>query len=99
MPALCALAITEPNTEPAGMTDYQLDQVEAPRHHPATVARFTGSPVRVHRLFAKHYGVKAPTRCRLILPRCLVRRPMRVNRSGCFCAQALRGPKYSRVGD
>ena len=35
-----ALAITEPNTE-TGMTDYQLDQVEGPQHHPAAVARLT----------------------------------------------------------
>jgi hypothetical protein len=33
-----ALAITEPSTE-SGMTDYQLDQVEWPQHHPAAVAR------------------------------------------------------------
>src|SRR5258708_826621 len=26
------------------MTDYQLDQVEGPQHHPATVAGFTGPP-------------------------------------------------------
>jgi hypothetical protein len=57
-----ALVITEPNTE-TGMTDYQLDQVEGPRHHPATVARFTGPPAPAHRLSAKHYGAKAPTRC------------------------------------
>jgi hypothetical protein len=56
-----ALAITEPNTE-TGMTDYQLDQVEGPQHHPAAVARFTGPPRPGYRLSAKHYGVKAPTR-------------------------------------
>jgi hypothetical protein len=36
-----ALAITEPNTE-TGMTDYQLDQVEGPQHHPAAIDRLTG---------------------------------------------------------
>jgi hypothetical protein len=56
-----ALAITEPNTE-TGMTDYQLDQVEGPQHHPGAVARITGLPAPTHRLSAKHYGVKAPTR-------------------------------------
>ena len=56
-----ALAITEPSTE-TGMRDYQLDQVDGPRHHPATVARFTGPPAPAHRLSAKHYGAKAPTR-------------------------------------
>jgi hypothetical protein len=56
-----ALAIAEPNTE-AGMTDYQLDQVEGPQHHPGAVARLTGAPKPAHRLSAKHYGVKAPTR-------------------------------------
>jgi hypothetical protein len=55
------LAITEPNTE-TGMTDYQLDQVEAPQHHPGAVARFTGAPKPAYRLSAKHYGGKAPTR-------------------------------------
>jgi hypothetical protein len=48
-----ALAIAEPNTE-TGMTDYRLDQVDAPEHHPAAVARFTGPPAPVHRLSAKH---------------------------------------------
>jgi hypothetical protein len=38
-----ALAITEPNTE-TGMTDYQLDQVEGPQHHPGALARLTGTP-------------------------------------------------------
>lgn len=56
-----ALAIAEPNTE-TGMTDYRLDQVEAPQHHPAAVARLTGPPSPAYRLSAKHYGVKAPTR-------------------------------------
>ena len=56
-----ALAIAEPNTE-TGMTDYQLDQVEGPQHHPGAVARITGLPAPTHRLSAKHYGVKAPTR-------------------------------------
>jgi len=55
-----ALAITEPNTE-TGMTDYQLDQVEGPQHHPAAVARLTGPPKLAYRLSAKHYGVKALT--------------------------------------
>jgi hypothetical protein len=32
-----ALALSEPNTE-TGMTDYQLDQVEGPQHHPGAVA-------------------------------------------------------------
>jgi hypothetical protein len=56
-----ALAITEPNTE-TGMTDYQLDQVEGPRHHPGALARLTGAPKPAYRLSAKHYGAKAPTR-------------------------------------
>jgi hypothetical protein len=56
-----ALAITEPNTE-TGMTDYQLDQVEEAQRHPAAVDRLTGLPRPAHRLSAKHYGVKAPTR-------------------------------------
>ena len=56
-----ALAITEPNTE-TGMTDYQLDQVEGPQHHPAALARLTGPPKPAYRLSAKHYGMKAPTR-------------------------------------
>jgi hypothetical protein len=56
-----ALAITEPNTE-SGMTDYQLDQVEGPQHHPAAVDRLAGSPKPAYRLTAKHYGAKAPTR-------------------------------------
>jgi hypothetical protein len=56
-----ALAIAEPNTE-TGMTDYRLDQVEAPQHHPAAVARLTGPPSPAYRLSAKHYGVKALTR-------------------------------------
>jgi hypothetical protein len=56
-----ALAIAEPNTE-TGMTDYQLDQVEGPQHHPAAVARLTGTPKPAYRLSAKHYGAKAPTR-------------------------------------
>jgi hypothetical protein len=56
-----ALAITEPNTE-TGMTDYQLDQVERPQHHPVAVDRLTGAPKPAYRLSAKHYGVKAPTR-------------------------------------
>jgi hypothetical protein len=56
-----ALAITEPKTE-TGMTDYQLDQVEGPQHHPGAVARLTGQPTPAYRLSAKHYGVKAPTR-------------------------------------
>jgi hypothetical protein len=59
-----ALAITEPNTE-TGMTDYQLDQVEGPQHHPGAVARLTWPPKPAHRLSAKHYGVKAPARDRL----------------------------------
>ena len=56
-----ALAIAEPNTE-TGMTDYRLDQVEGPQHHPAAVARLAGCPTPAYRLSAKHYGVKAPTR-------------------------------------
>jgi hypothetical protein len=56
-----ALAITEPNTE-TGMTDYQLDKVEAPRHHPGALARLTGPPKPACRLSAKRYGAKAPTR-------------------------------------
>ena len=56
-----ALAITEPSTE-TGMTDYLLDQVQGPQHHPAAVARLTGKAVSAYRLSAKHYGVKAPTR-------------------------------------
>ena len=56
-----ALAITEPNKE-TGMTDYQLDQVEGPQHHPGALARLTGPLKPAHRLSAKHYGVKAPTR-------------------------------------
>jgi hypothetical protein len=56
-----ALAITEPNTE-TGMTNYQLNQVEGPQHYPGAVARLTGPPNAAHRLSAKHYGVKAPTR-------------------------------------
>jgi hypothetical protein len=55
-----ALAITEPNTE-TGMTDYQLDQVEGPQHHPGAVARLSGPPKPSYRLSAKHSGVKAPT--------------------------------------
>jgi hypothetical protein len=54
-----ALAITEPNTE-TGMTDYQLDQIEGPQHHPGALARFTGVPTPVYRLSARHYGAKAP---------------------------------------
>jgi hypothetical protein len=54
-----ALAIAEPNTE-TGMTDYQLNQVEWPQHHPAAVVRLTGLPKPAYRLSAKHYGVKAP---------------------------------------
>jgi hypothetical protein len=56
-----ALALSEPNTE-TGMTDYQLDQVEGPQHHPAAIDRLTGAPKPAYRLSAKHYGVKAPTR-------------------------------------
>ena len=56
-----ALAITEPNTE-IGMTDYRLDQVEGPQHHPAAVDRLTDSCTPAYRLSAKHYGVKTPTR-------------------------------------
>jgi hypothetical protein len=56
-----ALAITEPNTE-TGMTDYRLDQVEGPQHHPAAIARLTGRAMSAYRLSAKHYGAKAPTR-------------------------------------
>ena len=56
-----ALAITEPNVE-TGMTDYRLDQVEGPQHHPAAVARLTSSPTAGYSLSAKHYGVQAPTR-------------------------------------
>jgi hypothetical protein len=56
-----ALAIAEPNTE-TGMTDYQLDQVEGPKHHPSALARLTGPLKPAYRLSAKHYGVKAPTR-------------------------------------
>jgi hypothetical protein len=56
-----ALAITEPNTE-TGMTDYQLDQVEAPQHHPGALARLSGQSTPAYRLSAKHYGAKAPTR-------------------------------------
>jgi hypothetical protein len=55
-----ALAITEPNTE-TGMTDYQLDQVEAPQRHPGAIARLSGTPTPAY-LSAKHYGVKAPAR-------------------------------------
>jgi hypothetical protein len=55
-----ALAITEPNRE-TGMTDYQLDQVEGPQHHPGAVAQLTGQPTPAYRLSAKHYGVKAYT--------------------------------------
>jgi hypothetical protein len=56
-----ALAITEPSTE-TGMTDYQLDQVEGPQHHPGAIARLTSSLTPAYRLSAKHYGVKTPTR-------------------------------------
>ena len=38
-----ALALSEANTE-TGMTDYQLDQIERPQHHPAAGARLTSSP-------------------------------------------------------
>ena len=55
------LAITEPSTE-TGMTDYRLDQVETPQHHPTAVARLSGQATPAFRLSAKHYGVKAPTR-------------------------------------
>jgi hypothetical protein len=44
------------------MTDYQLDQVEGPQHHPGAEARLTGPPKPTYGLSAKHYGVKAPTR-------------------------------------
>jgi hypothetical protein len=43
------LAIVAPNTE-TGMTDYQLDQVEAPQLHPAAVSRLTGQPTTAYRL-------------------------------------------------
>jgi hypothetical protein len=43
-----ALAISEPNTE-IGMTDYQLDQVEGPTHHPAAVDRLSGLPRPAYR--------------------------------------------------
>jgi hypothetical protein len=56
-----ALALSEPNTE-TGMTDYQLDQVEGPQHHPAAVDRLNSTPKPAYRLSAKHYGAKAPTR-------------------------------------
>ena len=56
-----ALSITDPNTE-TGMTDYQLDQVEGPQHHPGARSRLTGPPKPAYRLSAKHYGLKAPTR-------------------------------------
>jgi hypothetical protein len=44
------------------MTDYQLDQIEGPQHHPGALARFTGVPTPVYRLSARHYGAKAPRR-------------------------------------
>jgi hypothetical protein len=56
-----ALAITEPNTE-TGMTDYRLDQVKGPQHHPAAVDRLTGTSRTAYRLLPNRYGVKAPTR-------------------------------------
>ena len=45
------------------MTDYRLDQVEGPQHHPAAVARLTGltgAPKPAYRLSAKHYGGEGP---------------------------------------
>jgi hypothetical protein len=35
---------------PDGMTDYQIDQVEAPQLHPAAVSRLTGQPTTAYRL-------------------------------------------------
>jgi hypothetical protein len=44
-----------------GMTDYRLDQVEGPQHHPGALARLTGPPEAAYRLSAKHVKGR-PTR-------------------------------------
>jgi hypothetical protein len=91
-----ALAISEPNTE-TGMTDYQLDQVDGPRHH---LRPSRGSLGRLRRPIAylpSTTGRRLLRADRLILLRRLVHGHIRVNGGGCFCAQVFRSPKYSRV--
>ena len=54
---LAWMTITDPSQD-AGMSDYRLDPVADPKHHPEAIKRMSGQSETSPRLGPKHFGVK-----------------------------------------